>query len=97
MEHHINLISEMDTEQRFADLLRSLIHKFGLNQKKAIKINLTIDELASYACSTKSYIKKIITDFSQKGMITYQRGEITVLDKKKIEAVAFNEKNPVSI
>jgi CRP/FNR family transcriptional regulator len=93
MEYHINLISEKQTEQRFADTLLLLINKYGLKQKKTLKINLSLDELASFTCTSRSYMKKIVIDFSNNGLISYHSGEINILDKKQIESIASSEKN----
>ncbi|HEY3252038.1 MAG TPA: Crp/Fnr family transcriptional regulator [Ignavibacteria bacterium] len=92
MEHHINLISDKPSEQRFADTLLMLINKYGLKQKTLLKIKLTLDDLASYTCTSRSYMKRIIMDFSQKGLISYRSGEISVLDRKQLESIAINTK-----
>ena len=85
MEHHINLISEKQTEQRFADTLLMLIKKYGLKQRQILKINLSLDDLANYTCTSRTYMRKIIIDFSQKGIISYHSGEINILDKTQLE------------
>lgn len=91
MEHHINLISEKQTEQRFADTLLMLIRKHGLKQKQKLRINLSLDELANYTCTSRTYMRKIIIDFSQKGILKFHHGEINILDKKQLESIALNE------
>lgn len=93
MEHHINLISEKQTEQRFADTLLLLLRKYGLKNKKALRINLSLDELANYTCTSRTYLRKIIIDFSQKGLISYHSGEINILDRRELELIAINEKS----
>jgi len=93
MEHHINLISEMQSEQKFADTLLMLIRKFGIKKTKLLNINLSIDDLASFTCTSKSYMKKIISDFSQKGLIAFQNGDIKIFDRKQLESIAYNGKN----
>lgn len=93
MEHHINLISDKPSEQRFADTLLMLIGKYGLKHKRLLRIKLTLEELASYTCTSKSYMKKIIMDFAQKGLISYQMGEINIFDRKQLESIAMKEKN----
>jgi len=91
MEHHMSLINEKPSEQRCADTLLMLIKKYGLKQN-TLKIKLSLDELASYTCTSKSYMKKILLDFSAKGLITFHSGEISILDKKQLETIAVNDK-----
>lgn len=97
MEHHITLISDKSSEQRFADTLLMLIRKYGLKRRKLLKIQLTLEELASYTCTSRSYMKKIIMDFAQKGLISYQAGEINILNKKLLESIAMREKNLTNV
>jgi len=93
MEHRINVICEKQTEQRFADILLLLIKKYGLKQKQILRIKLSLDDLANYTCTSRSYMKKIIIDFSQKGIISYHSGEINIFDKKQLETIALTENN----
>jgi CRP/FNR family transcriptional regulator len=91
METHISRISEKHSEQRFADTLLMLINKYGLKQKKTLRINLSMEELANFTCTSRSYMRKILIDFSQKKIISYHNGEIGILDRKKLESAALNE------
>lgn len=95
IEHHLSLINDKPSEIRFADTLLMLAGKYGLKPKKMLKINLSMDELASYTCTSRSYMKKIILDFSSKGIIAYHSGEITILDKKQLESIALKERSSV--
>jgi len=92
MEHHLSMINDKPSEQRFADMLLMLAGKYGLKTKKLLKIKLSMEELASYTCTSRSYMKKIILDFSAKGIIAYHRGEITILDKKQLACITLKEK-----
>src|SRR4030095_3738013 len=92
MEHHYSIISDKPSEQRFADTLLMLAGKYGLKQKSLLKIKLTLDELASYTCTSRSYLKRIMMDFAQKGLMSYQSGEINILDKGQLEAIALKKK-----
>jgi CRP-like cAMP-binding protein len=92
MEHHLSLINDKPSEQRFADTLLMLAAKYGVKPGKMLKIKLSMDELASYTCTSKSYMKKIILDFTAKGIITYHDSEIIILDKKQLETIALKEK-----
>jgi CRP/FNR family transcriptional regulator len=92
MEHHINLISEKQTEQRFADTVLMLMRKYGLKQKHKLKINLPLEDLANYTCTSRTYMRKIIIDFSQKGIISYRNGEINILIESTFESIALRRR-----
>ncbi len=80
MEDHIVRISEKMSDERFADTLLVLVEKYGLNKTKDLNIHLSIDELASYTCTSKSYMKKIITEFTHRGLISFSSGNIKILN-----------------
>jgi len=88
MESHISMISDKQSEQRCAQTLLMLINKYGLKNKKILKIKLSLDELASYMCMSRGYMKKIMIDFSTNGILNFESGEITILDKKQLEIIA---------
>jgi hypothetical protein len=50
-----------------------------------------MEELANFTCTSRSYMRKILIDFSQKKIISYHNGEIGILDRKKLESAALNE------
>ncbi|MCC6865750.1 MAG: Crp/Fnr family transcriptional regulator [Ignavibacteria bacterium] len=80
MENHIVRINDKLSDERFADTLKLLIDKYGLNNSKILNVNISLDELASYTCISKSYMKKIIADFTQRGILTYSSGNIKILN-----------------
>lgn len=97
MENHIVKISEKMSDERFADTLVILVEKYGLNKTKELNIHLTIDELASYTCTSKSYMKKIITEFTQRGLISFTSGNIKVLNLPLLRDTAImNSKQTIN-
>lgn len=88
MEDHIVRISEKMSDERFADTLLMLVDKYGINKSKELNVKLSIDELASYTCTSKSYMKKIITEFAHRGMITFSSGTINILNLSQIRNTA---------
>ncbi|MFI5211618.1 MAG: Crp/Fnr family transcriptional regulator [Ignavibacteria bacterium] len=88
MEDHIVRISEKMSDERFADTLLMLVDKYGINKSKELNVRLTIDELASYTCTSKSYMKKIVTEFSHRGLITFTGGSIKILNLPNIRSTA---------
>lgn len=89
MENHIVRISEKLSDERFADTILVLIDKYGMSKSKEINIHLSIDELASYTCTSKSYMKKIITEFTHRGVITYSAGCIKILNMPLLKTTAM--------
>ncbi|MBN8585151.1 MAG: Crp/Fnr family transcriptional regulator [Ignavibacteria bacterium] len=89
MEDHIVRISEKMSDERFADTLLVLIDKYGINKTKDLNIHLSIDELASYTCTSKSYMKKIITEFTHRGLITFSSGNIKILNLPLLRSTAL--------
>lgn len=89
MEDHIVRISEKMSDERFADTLLVLVEKYGINKTKDINIHLSIDELASYTCTSKSYMKKIITEFTHRGLITFSGGNIKILNLPLLKTTAM--------
>ncbi len=89
MEEHIVKISEKMSDERFADILLELVEKYGLNKAKDLNIQLSIDEIASYTCTSTSYMKKIITEFTHKGLITYSSGIIKIPNLTLLKTTAM--------
>lgn len=97
MEDHIVRISEKMSDERFADTLMVLIDKYGMNKSKELNIHLSIDELASYTCTSKSYMKKIITEFTHRGLITFSGGNIKILNLPLLRTTAvYNAKSLIN-
>jgi CRP-like cAMP-binding protein len=88
IETHIAGINEKITEERLADTLLMLIDKYGINKSNALNIGITIDELASLTCTSKSYMKKIIYSFSQKGLLGVCDDTIRILNLPEIKNIA---------
>lgn len=92
LEDHIVRVNDKKTDERFADTLLILIDKYGLNNSKDLNIILTLDELASFTCTSKSYMKKIISDFSRRGLISHSEGSINILNLNRIKELAIVNK-----
>jgi len=93
LEDHIVRVNDKKTDERFADTLLILIDKYGLNNSKDINIKLTLDELASFTCTSRSYMKKIISDFTRRGLISYSEGNINILNHNRIRELAIINKS----
>lgn len=86
MEEHIMRVNEKVSNQRLAETLIMLIDKYGLNNSNALNVNLTLDELANFTCVSKSYMKKIVADFSHRGIISLSNKSIRILDLPQLKS-----------
>jgi CRP-like cAMP-binding protein len=88
MEEHVAGLSEKTSDERFADALLMLINKYGMNSSNTLNVHLTLEELASFTCTSKSYMKKIVSDFSSKGLVSISADNIKILNLPKIKNIA---------
>jgi CRP-like cAMP-binding protein len=90
VERHIAIMHEKKTFRRIAETLLWLENKYGHDRLNKLKANLTPDELASYTGTSKSYMKKIISNFSGKGLALLSSNSIRILDFVKIKKITQN-------
>jgi CRP-like cAMP-binding protein len=72
---------------RLAD---ALIDLAGNNRAKAIKMAIDQTELAEYMGTTRVPVCRAINTLKRGGLIEYRRGELTVLNMKKLRSLAGN-------
>jgi len=82
---HIVKLNEQFSEERFADTLLMLVHKFGVNEKNELNIHLTIEDLAGFTSTSKIYLKKIISALQDQGMIAFEKDTIGILNLPALE------------
>jgi CRP/FNR family transcriptional regulator len=88
IENQISSRYEKDATERFAELLVFLTNTYGLSDKKVLKIELTMEDLANLTGTSKGYLSKIIGEFSQKDIIVFKGRSIKILSKKELEKIA---------
>ena len=84
IENQISSRSEKSANQRFAELLTFLANDYGLSEDKMLNIDLTLDELASLAGTSRNYLAKIISDFSNNGWIQAEEGRFKILQMPRL-------------
>lgn len=85
LEDKISCIKEYKAEKRFAEILNVLMLEFGTSPAGTINLKLTIDDIAALACMSRSYTKKVISEFITQGIISYSANKLKILNKKKLE------------
>lgn len=88
IENKINSRTDKSASQRFAELLLLLADTYGVTDKNTIKVELNIDELASLTGTSRGYLSKIISDFSQKELILFKNNGIRILDTQNLRQEA---------
>ncbi len=88
IENQITSRNEKSAVERFAELLILLQDTYGVKDKKTLKIELSINELASLSGTSKGYLSKIIGELSQKGIIEMKGNSIKIINRKEIELLA---------
>lgn len=87
IEEHIVEVTEKISEERLADTLLMLADKYGVDSSMALNISLTLEELASLTCTSKSYMKKIVSDFSTRGLVSISADTIKILNLPKLKTI----------
>lgn len=88
MENKINSVVKKSTRERFIESVMSLIDTYGTTQDKYVRIELTLDDLASMVGTTSNYLHKIIMEFEEENLIRIKEGKIKIVDFKKLEELA---------
>lgn len=89
IENHMASMNAKTSDERLADTLLLLINKFGIDlSEKTLNVSLSMDELASYTCTSKSYLKKIASEFSAKGLASISQNKIKIFDINGIKSIA---------
>jgi CRP-like cAMP-binding protein len=88
IENQISSRSEKSANQRFAEVLTFLAKDYGLSNDNRLNIDLSLEELASLAGTSKNYLTKIIYEFSHNGWIQSEQGHFKILQMPQLEEMA---------
>ncbi|RPI14669.1 MAG: Crp/Fnr family transcriptional regulator [Ignavibacteriae bacterium] len=88
IENKINSRTDKSASQRFAELLLLLVDTYGTTDKNTIRVELNIEELASLTGTSKGYLSKIVSEFSQKDLILFKNNGIRILDIPALKQIA---------
>jgi CRP-like cAMP-binding protein len=85
LERKMSNLAHTQVKGRIADSLLSLKSKFGVTTDGAININLSRQDLASYAGTTYETVFRILNEFIQEEIITTDNKNITLLNEKQLK------------
>lgn len=85
-ERKMNNLAHMHVKGRVADALLALKKKFGVTREGAININISRQDLASFAGTTYETVFRILNEFSQEGIISTNHKDIFVLKEEPLLA-----------
>lgn len=88
IENQISSRSEKSANQRFAEVLTFLAKDYGLSKDNKLNIDLSLEEMASLAGTSKNYLTKIIYEFAHNGWIQNEQGHFRILQMPQIEEMA---------
>lgn len=88
-ERKMRNLAHMPVKGRVAQALISLSAKFGLNNEGFIDIELTRQNLASYAGATYETVFRIINELLQDGIIKVKGKLIMILDDARLAALTY--------
>lgn len=88
IESKIISCTERTAGERFAELLLLLADTYGLTKENELKIELSFEDLASLAGTSKGYLNKIIAEFCLNEWISIKGNIIKILDIDCLEKEA---------
>ena len=88
IENQISSRSEKSANQRFAEVLTFLAKDYGLSKDNILNIDLSLEEMASLAGTSKNYLTKIILEFAHNGWIMNEQGHFKILQMPQLEEMA---------
>jgi len=80
--------TEKTTGERFAELIVLLADTYGLTKENELKIELSFEDLADLAGTSKRYLSKIIAEFCQKEWVSFKGNVIKILELNSLEEEA---------
>ncbi len=88
IESKISSRQDKNTSERFAEVLVLLSNTYGLTETNELKMDMTLDDLANLAGTSRGYLTKIIADFCQKEWISVKGNVIRILNPDFLEREA---------
>lgn len=87
MEKRVTSIAQKEVKGQLAEILLLLSKKNKITNK-IVQINYTIKDLANIIGTTKNYIYKILSDFSEHRIIVIENKKIKIIDAVKLSRIA---------
>lgn len=86
-EKRMRNLAHMSVKGRLAQSLLSLKEQFGLNEDGSLHIELTRQDLASFAGATYETVFRILNELLSKNLIASNGKSITIIDAEKLMAL----------
>jgi len=90
-EKRMRNLAHMTVKGRITYGLIKLKERFGLNEKGALDISLTRQDLASYVGTTYETAFRVLTELEKENTITFSGKEITIINEAQLSAGHGNE------
>lgn len=88
IEKRMVSIAQKGIKEQLAEILLLLSYK-STNQASSIIINYSVKDLANIIGTTKNYIYKLLSEFSQNKIISMEKRTLKIIDVKKLSKISF--------
>jgi len=85
---YITDIAQKTVRERVAEVLVSLVHDFGLDEQKFLRISLTREELANIVGTATESVIRLLSEFKSDRLIELSGRKIKIIDLKGLEKVS---------
>ncbi|OFY86804.1 MAG: hypothetical protein A3F72_21190 [Bacteroidetes bacterium RIFCSPLOWO2_12_FULL_35_15] len=88
IEKRMVSIAQKGIKEQLAEVLLLLSHKSG-NQTNSLTISYSIKDLANIIGTTKNYIYKLLSEFSQNKIVSIENRTLKINDVKKLSKISL--------
>jgi CRP-like cAMP-binding protein len=85
---YITDIAQKTVRERLAEVLIQLMHEFGLDEQKFLKISLTREELANIVGTATESVIRLLSEFKSDKLVELNGRKIKVLDSRGLEKIS---------
>lgn len=90
-ERNMRNLAHMSVRGRIANVLLTLKSKFGVNEDEAIDINLSRQDLASFAGTTYETVFRILNEFAEMNLIKTTGKQIILVNAESLKNLTLDE------
>ena len=91
IEDRISSISQKKIREQFAEVLLSLSMKNKTVADGDVDVDFSIKELADIIGTTKNYLNKILSEFSEQKVVALNNKKLVIKDLNKLSLIAIGE------
>jgi CRP/FNR family transcriptional regulator, polysaccharide utilization system transcription regulator len=85
---YITDIAQKTVRERLAEVLIQLMHEFGLDEQKFLKISLTREELANIVGTATESVIRLLSEFKSDKLVELNGRKIKVMDSRGLEKIS---------